>query len=221
MTRSRLAIILVAFSAGTILSAADEPNSQRDRSTEAAITVEADRLLFTPGKPGEILITDIREKSEYRLAIPNPKERVTELRACRCVMRGFALAVETVPEKAEKPTQRAYYWITGWLGKAYEPAGKDTGKAASLRRAYGTGDRFLVTDENLDVASIGDPNGDTICILLTTFRNTEAGYDVTGYTYLNGCPVAAGGGGLLQRIATDPKTMKWINVDPDLIPPNP
>ena len=60
-----------------------------------------------------------------------------------------------------------------------------------------------------------------IHILLTTFRHTADGYDVNGYTYLNGCPVAPGGGGLLQRIATDPKTTKEINFYPDEIPARP
>ena len=211
----------MAILAGTILLIADEPKARPDRSTEAAITVEADQLLFTPGGLGEVLITDIKEKTEYRLSIPEPKERVTEVRACRWVKRGFALAVETVPEKAEKPTQRSYYWVTGWLGKTDEPPQDGTGNAKPRLRAHGTADRFLVTDENLDVAMIANPNSDTIYILLTTFRHTADGYDVNGYTYLNGCPVAPGGGGLLQRIATDPKTMKEINFDPDEIPAKP
>lgn len=67
---------------------------------------------------------------------------------------------------------------------------------------------------------IANPQGDSIYVLLTKFRHTEDGDDVKGYAYSHNCPRGPGGG-LLQRIATNPKTMQWVNVDPDDLPPKP
>lgn len=212
MMRYRLPAMMVILFSGAIFLTADEPQNPRDRSREAAITVDADQLLFTPGGPGEVVISEIKTKDEYRLSVPESKERITEVRACRWVRRGFAIAVETIPEKSDKPDQRSYYWITGWL-ENQQPA---TEKAEARRRVRCTSERFLTSDENFDLGMIANPGGDSIYILLTKFRRTADGDEISGYSFSNNCPIAAPhAGGLLQRIASDPKTMQWVNFDPD------
>jgi hypothetical protein len=215
-------MICVTFLAGTILLVADEPKAQRDRSTEAAVTIEPDQLLFTPGGVGEILITDVKSTNEFRMPTPEAKERITEVRACRWVKHGFAVAVETIPVNPKTPAQRSYYWITGWLGKRDVRLSLPDGKAAPRHPEYWTGERFLTSDENYDLGMIANPQGDSIYILLTRFRRTADGDEISGYSFSNNCPVAAPhAGGLLQRIASDPKTMQWVNIHPDDEPSKP
>jgi len=218
MMRYPLSAVAPVLFAGTVLLTADEPRNPRDRSREAAITVDADQLVFTPGGAGEVLITDIKTKSEYSLSVPGSKERVSEVRACRWVKRGFAVAVETIPEKPAKPEQRSYYWITGWL-ENLQPA---TEKSEPRRAVKRTGERFLTSDENFDLGMIANPQGDSIYILLTKFRRAADGDEISGYSFSNNCPIAAPhAGGLLQRIASDPKTMEWVNIHPDDEPARP
>jgi hypothetical protein len=206
MSKLRLTSIVVVFLAAAVLVNGEEFKGKADQSTEATTRFGSDHFLFVPGGSNEILMTDVKRNVEYRFSVSgDSNERVTEVRACRWLKRGFALAVETVPEKPEKTDRRSYYWVTGWI---------ETDKISGISKVNRVADQFFTTDQNFDLGMIANPQGDTIYILLTQYQLTTDGYEVKGYTYMNGCPVAPGGGGLLQRIATDSTTMKVIN-DPD------
>jgi hypothetical protein len=186
------------FCIGTLFiampSAGIEPDSNRPLSNEPiseALAVSSAVVQATVADEGREVVLSVVAGKAVVVNVGLPRDgRVTEIRMTRWMNMGIALAIEKQDAETGKFT---YYWSTARMydGQIAQPVV----------------DRFLNSEIDYDVAGVVNSQSDSIYISLLRHERHEESVSLSGYVYVNNCPVAPGLTGRLYPLQSTDKSL--------------